>query len=149
MKPLATLALLVTFVLLSIASSAEADHVRPDGRRRHASRAGEPEPECRMGTNGQQACGYNCRMGTDGRVACADTPDGVCAMGTNGRVTCSRVARGGHRRAGDPEPECRMGTNGRQTCGYNCRMGTNGQFYCASRPDGRCAMNTDGTFSCP
>lgn len=89
MKPLATLALLVTFVLLSIASSAEADHVRPDGRRRHASRAGEPEPECRMGTNG------------------------------------------------------------RQTCGYNCRMGTNGQFYCASRPDGRCAMNTDGTFSCP
>lgn len=42
-----------------------------------------------------------------------------------------------------------MGTDGRQVCGYNCRMGTNGRMYCASRPDGQCAMSSDGTFSCP
>ncbi|MFZ5446355.1 MAG: hypothetical protein ACOZQL_40585 [Myxococcota bacterium] len=106
-------------------------------------------PSCRMGTDGRQACGYNCRMGTDGVMACADTPDGVCAMGTDGRVTCSRVGGGGSGFGSAPPPECRMGTDGRQTCGYNCRMGTNGRMYCASRPDGQCAMNTNGTFSCP
>jgi hypothetical protein len=41
-----------------------------------------------------------------------------------------------------------MGTDGINVCGYNCRMGTNGHMYCASTPDGRCAMNTDGTFTC-
>ena len=40
-----------------------------------------------------------------------------------------------------------MGSDGQQTCGYNCRMGSNGHFYCSSRPDGRCAMNSDGTFT--
>lgn len=106
----------------------------------------DDEPECRMSTNGRQACGYNCKMGTDGVYVCADTPNGRCAMGTDGRVTCSQLRQGA--RADDPPPECRMGTDGKNTCGYNCRMGTNGRYYCASTPNGRCAMNTDGTFTC-
>lgn len=105
-------------------------------------------PECRMGSNGRQACGFNCRMGSDGVTACADTPDGVCAMGSNGRITCSQL-RGGGGSVGGPPPECRMGSDGQQTCGYNCRMGSNGRFYCASRSDGQCAFNSNGTFTCP
>jgi len=107
-----------------------------------------PAPSCRMGSNGQQACGYNCRMGSDGIMACADTPDGVCAMGSNGRVTCSQLRSGGSG-SGGPPPECRMGSDGQQTCGYNCRMGSNGHFYCASRADGQCAFNSNGTYTCP
>lgn len=112
-----------------------------------APAAAAPPPSCRMGSNGQQACGYNCRMGSDGLMACADTPDGVCAMGSNGRVTCSQVGGGGA--TGGPPPECRMGSDGRQTCGYNCRMGSNGRMYCASRADAQCAFNSNGTFTCP
>ena len=104
--------------------------------------------ECKMGSDGQQVCGYNCKMGSDGHFACADTPDGVCAMGSDGRVTCSHVA-GPAAPAGGPPPECKMGSDGQQYCGYNCKMGSNGRFYCASRPDGQCAMNSDGTFTCP
>jgi hypothetical protein len=107
-----------------------------------------PAPSCRMGSNGQQACGYNCRMGSDGIMACADTPDGVCALGSDGRVTCSQLRSGGGT-PGGPPPECRMGSDGQQTCGYNCRMGSNGRMYCASRPDGQCAFNSNGTFTCP
>lgn len=109
----------------------------------------QPAPSCRMGTDGRQACGYNCRMGTDGVMVCADTPDGACAMGTDGRVTCSQLGRGAMAPSGGPPPSCRMGTDGQNVCGYNCQMGTNGHMYCASRPDGRCAFNTNGTFSCP
>jgi hypothetical protein len=109
---------------------------------------GERAPECRMGSDGRQACGYNCRMGSDGVMACANTPDGVCAMGSDGHVSCSRVAKRSH--DSGRAPECRMGSHGQNVCGYNCRMGSNGRFfYCASRPDGRCAMNSDGTFTCP
>ncbi|MGC4121091.1 MAG: hypothetical protein QM765_42240 [Myxococcales bacterium] len=124
-----------------------------------------PAPECRMGTNGVQACGYHCQMGTDGVFACANTPDGVCAMGTNGRVTCSNLGAGveeaprrhehgrehehERERVRRPAPECRMGSDGTNVCGYNCRMGSNGRFYCASTPDGQCAFNSNGTFTCP
>ncbi len=48
----------------------------------------QPAPECRMGTNGQNTCGYNCQMGTNGRFYCASTPQGRCAMNTNGTFTC-------------------------------------------------------------
>ncbi len=105
-------------------------------------------PECHMGADGRQACGYNCRMGADGIEACADTPNGTCAMGTNGHMTCSQVAGAGAV-AGAPPPECRMSSRGQNRCGYHCEYGSNGEVYCASRPDGHCAMNSDGTWSCP
>ncbi|MDX2010469.1 MAG: hypothetical protein SFW67_09780 [Myxococcaceae bacterium] len=47
------------------------------------------------------------------------------------------------------KPECRMGTDGVNECGYNCRMGTNGRMYCASVPNGECAFNSNGTYTCP
>ena len=115
----------------------------------YSGQPGAPPPECKMGSDGQQACGYGCMMGSDGRVACADTPDGTCAMGSDGRVTCTQVARPAGGPAGGPPPECKMGSDGQQYCGYNCKMGSNGRFYCASRPDGQCALNADGTFACP
>jgi hypothetical protein len=105
--------------------------------------------ECRMGSNGRQACGYNCRIGSDGIAACADTPNGVCGINAWGQVTCSNVGGSGAVFLGGPKPECRMGSHGRQTCGYNCRLGSRGSFYCASRPDGQCAMNSDGSWTCP
>lgn len=105
-------------------------------------------PECRMGSDGRQACGFNCRIGSDGVSACADSPNGVCAIGSNGRVTCSRVSGSGLAPAGPP-PECKMSSRGVNTCGYNCRHGSRGDVYCASRPDGQCALNSDGTWSCP
>jgi hypothetical protein len=48
-----------------------------------------------------------------------------------------------------PAPECRMGSDGQNTCGYNCRLGSDGHFYCSSVPNGHCALNSDGSFSCP
>jgi len=105
------------------------------------------QPQCRQGTDGVQACGYACMMGTDGHMACANSPDGVCAMGNDGHVTCSQVAGGGA--AAPPPPTCKTSANGSQACGYNCQFGANGNVYCASRPDGRCQMNADGSFSCP
>lgn len=65
------------------------------------------------------------------------------------RTQLSAVAPALEREETTQAPECRMGTDGRNACGFNCRMGTNGKIYCASRPDGRCAFNTDGTFTCP
>ncbi len=111
-----------------------------------------PAPSCRMGSDGRQACGYNCRIGSDGVAACADTPNGTCAIDSSGQVTCSQLGggpRGGMLIGAGPKPECRMGSNGRNTCGYNCRLGSGGSFFCASRPDGQCAMNSDGTWTCP
>jgi hypothetical protein len=105
-------------------------------------------PQCRMGAGGQQACGYHCAMGADGVMACADTENGSCAMGSNGRVTCSHVGRGHSGRSQAPT-ECRMGTDGQNVCGYHCQMGTNGHIYCSATPNGHCAMNSNGTFSCP
>jgi hypothetical protein len=102
--------------------------------------------ECRMSTNGQQACGYHCMMGTDGIFVCADTPEGVCAMSTNGRITCSHL--GSQRAESSVKPDCPMGSNGQRTCGYNCRYGSNGRWYCASTPDGTCAFNSNGTWTC-
>lgn len=106
------------------------------------------QPQCRQGTDGVQACGYRCMMGTDGHMACANSPDGVCAMSNDGHVTCSQVA-GGAPAAAAPPPTCKTSANGTKACGYNCRFGSNGNVYCASRPDAQCAMNADGSFSCP
>jgi hypothetical protein len=105
------------------------------------------QSQCLMGSDGVQACGYKCMMGSDGHTACANSPDGVCAMGADGRVVCSEVAQSAP--AGAPPPTCKMGSDGSNTCGYNCQFGANGHWYCASRPDGRCAFNADGTFTCP
>lgn len=49
---------------------------------------------------------------------------------------------------GAAEQECKMGSDGTKVCGYDCRMGSNGRVYCADTPDGSCAMNVDGTFTC-
>jgi hypothetical protein len=106
------------------------------------------QPQCLMSSNGTQACGYNCRLGADGQAACANSPDGICALGSDGRVTCSQVAGGGHP-GGAPPPECRMSSDGTNVCGYNCMHSSGGQVSCASRPDGHCAFNSDGTLSCP
>ena len=110
-----------------------------------------PTPECKMGTDGINACGYHCRMGTDGRVACADTADGTCAMNTKGRITCTRLAgvAPAEERASWPVPERRLNSDGTHATGYNCRLGSNGRWYCSSRPDGDCRMNSNGTFTCP
>jgi hypothetical protein len=48
-----------------------------------------------------------------------------------------------------PQPQCLVGADGMNSCGYNCRMGGDGHQYCSSVPDGRCALNADGTMSCP
>jgi hypothetical protein len=109
-----------------------------------------PQPECRMGSDGRQACGYQCRMGSDGVVNCADTPNGTCAMGADGHVVCSRLGRH-HRHLRTeswPQPECRMGSNGHQACGYHCQMGSDGVVNCADTPNGRCAMGSDGHVVC-
>jgi hypothetical protein len=80
----------------------------------------EPEPECRLGADGRQACGYSCRLGADGAMVCADAPDA----------------------------ECRMGADGRVVCGYACRMGSDGVVACADTPNGQCAMGSDGHVVC-
>ena len=59
-----------------------------------ATQAGTPPPggagrsECRMGSDGQQYCGYNCRMGSNGQFYCASRPDGQCALNSDGTFTC-------------------------------------------------------------
>lgn len=69
--------------------------------------------------------------------------DGCCG---GGAVVVGAPANG----AVSTQPtECRMGTDGMNSCGYNCQLGSNGHFYCASIPGGRCAFNSDGTWSCP
>ena len=68
------------------------------------------KPECHMGADGRQACGYHCKMGADGVEACANTPDGACAMGADGHVVCSQVAASN---GGGPPPH---NANGTWTC---------------------------------
>jgi len=46
-------------------------------------------------------------------------------------------------------PECKLGSNGQQTCGYNCQLGSGGSWFCASTPAGKCALNANGTWTCP
>jgi hypothetical protein len=108
-----------------------------------------PPTRCLMGSDGRNACGYNCRIGSDGVSACADTPDGTCSIDAWGHATCTRVAGYGYGVVGGPKPECKMSSRGRNTCGYNCKHGSNGEVYCASTPNGRCALNSDGSWSCP
>jgi hypothetical protein len=100
---------------------------------------------CRLGSDGQQACGYDCKIGSDGIAACANTPGGRCAMGSDGHVYCSQQTNVFQQTA---PTKCHLNSDGTQTCGYNCRLGSNGYHYCASTPDGRCALNSNGTWSC-
>src|SRR6185503_15968300 len=53
--------------------------------------AASNKPECKMGNDGRQACGFHCLAGDDGHAACANTADGVCAMGNDGHVVCSQI----------------------------------------------------------
>lgn len=112
------------------------------------SPANAGQPTCLLGSDGRQACGYHCRLGSDGQSACANTPDGTCALGSDGHVQCSQVAAGGGGAAAPP-PQCRMSSNGTNVCGYNCQYASNGEVSCASRPDGYCAHNSDGSVTCP
>jgi hypothetical protein len=106
-----------------------------------------PPQECRMGSDGMNVCGYNCRMGSNGHMYCSDVPNGRCALNSDGTFTCPRANQFGA--VYDKPQECRMGSDGQNVCGYNCRMGSDGHFYCASMPNGRCALNSDGSYTCP
>ena len=82
------------------------------------------------------------------------TPGGFYAGGQfhsedNGFSATPFAAADSPASGGGTAPECRMGSDGSNTCGYNCRMGSNGHFYCSSVPDGSCAFNSNGTWSCP
>jgi hypothetical protein len=107
------------------------------------------KPQCLVGKNGRQACGYNCLLGSDGVAACADMPEGDCTLNADGHVTCAQIAERGGANAGGLPPECKAGSDGIKVCGYNCKAGTNGRMYCATRPEGQCSQNGDGTFTCP
>jgi len=45
-------------------------------------------PECKMGSNGQQTCGYNCKLGSSGTWYCASKPEFQCALNATGTWTC-------------------------------------------------------------
>ncbi len=121
--------------------------------------------ECKLQSDGQNVCGYNCETGSNGKVYCADTPDGKCAFNSDGTWTCTQLAGGGESMSlrtaapiGTQQPaivpsnvptECKLQSNGQKVCGYNCRLGSNGRAYCSSIPNGKCSLNSDGTFACP
>jgi hypothetical protein len=127
---------------------------RADGVTRGPAAAGpvgpvhSAKPQCLVGKNGRQACGYNCMLGSDGIAACADMPEGDCVKGEDGHVTCAQIAVRGGANAGGQVPECKAGMDGIKVCGYHCKQGTNGRMYCAAKPEGECTQNSDGTFSC-
>jgi hypothetical protein len=49
--------------------------------------------DCRFGSDGQRACGYDCRVGSNGHAYCAATPDGSCHLNSNGTFSCGRNCR--------------------------------------------------------
>jgi hypothetical protein len=104
------------------------------------------QSECRMGADGMQACGYGCKIGADGVAACANAPGGTCAMGADGHVYCSETNVQQSQVAAPAQ--CHLNSDGSQSCGYNCKFGSDGHHYCASTPNGRCAFNSDGTWTC-
>lgn len=112
--------------------------------------SGPVQAECRMGADGRQACGYHCLMGADGVMACANSPDGVCAMGADGHVSCSQVSAQSVPAPvmSAPRPECKLNSDGTNTCGYDCHFGSSGRWFCASSPNGVCAFNADGSWTC-
>jgi hypothetical protein len=52
-----------------------------------------PPRDCRLGSDGFEACGYGCMVGSNGRAACAPTPDGSCHLNSNGTINCGRNCR--------------------------------------------------------
>ncbi|MBL8957714.1 MAG: hypothetical protein JNK82_43465 [Myxococcaceae bacterium] len=74
---------------------------------------------------------------------------GVVAAWPGGAVVVAPGVRSRVAGARTPAPECRMSSRGYNTCGYNCRLGSDGDFYCSSVPNGQCALNADGSWSCP
>jgi hypothetical protein len=60
-----------------------------------------------------------------------------------------QAAMNGQQASASGAPECKMGSDGQNTCGYNCKLGSAGHWYCASTPQGQCALNSNGTWTCP
>ena len=109
-------------------------------------------PDCWKDSAGKQVCGFNCVV-NEGRVGCASTPYGHC-WAESADVRCANgptitvMGVGDSSKPAKP-PECKMGSDGMNACGYNCKLGSNGKAYCSSVPNGACAQNADGTFTCP
>ena len=107
-------------------------------------------PDCWKDATGKQVCGFNCVV-NEGRVGCASTPYGHCRA-SGAEVQCADgavITVMGVGDASSKAPECKMGSDGMNACGYNCKVGSNGKAYCSSVPNGSCALNADGTYTCP
>ena len=107
-------------------------------------------PDCWKDSTSKQVCGFNCVV-NEGRVGCASTPYGHCSV-AGADVRCvdgPTITVMGVGAASSKAPECKMGSDGMNACGYNCKLGSNVEAYCSSVPNGACALNADGTFSCP
>jgi hypothetical protein len=109
-------------------------------------------PDCWRDGDGQEVCGFNCAVSGE-RVGCAATPYGYCSANGD-EVRCvdgATILVGGMGPAAAPAraPECKMGADGMNACGYNCKVGSNGKAYCSSVANGACALNADGTYTCP
>lgn len=107
-------------------------------------------PDCWKDSAGKQVCGFNCVV-NEGHVGCASTPYGRC-WAASGDVRCAdgpTITVMGVGDGSTKPPECKMGSDGMNACGYNCKLGSNGKAYCSSVPNGTCALNADGTFTCP
>jgi hypothetical protein len=108
-----------------------------------------PEADGRQEVRDDCTRAYARRIGADSQMApaVAVAPVMVAPMvgvyGPGGAVTVGGYV-GPHMRT-----ECRLNSDGSNTCGYNCRLGSNGHHYCSSMPSGYCALNSNGTWSCP
>lgn len=69
-------------------------------------------------------------------------------LGCSTTSAAVQTGQTGQSTASAEEPECKLQSNGTNVCGYHCKTGSNGRVYCADTPDGQCAMNSDGTYSC-
>lgn len=49
--------------------------------------------QCRRGSDGIEACGYDCRISSRGQAFCAATPDGACHLNSDGSFSCGRTCR--------------------------------------------------------
>ena len=44
--------------------------------------------ECRVGGDGNAACGYNCIFDGNGRAVCSSDPNATCLAGGDGNAAC-------------------------------------------------------------
>jgi hypothetical protein len=87
-------------------------------------------------------------MGSNGHMYCSGTPNGKCALNSDGTFSCPGTMMA-PAAVNVPPPKCEMGADGVNSCGYNCELGADGHEYCSSVPNGKCALNADGSWSCP